>query len=156
MRLEIVSDPIPELDRDLVAIGLVDGQELPPELSARRGVEDLRTGFKKLTLLRPERPPRLLVVGLGKDEDVDAERLRVAAALATKRAAQHEARSIAWVLPRAGPDAAAGAAALVEGTILAAYRFDRYRSRDPEDPPPPELDRLTHLGRRGRPGRDRA
>ena len=143
MRLDVVSDPLAELDADLVALGLSDGQELPQELADVPGAGDVRTGFKKLTLLRPERPPRLLVVGLGKREEVDAERLRVAAALVARRAGQHEARSIAWALPAAGLDPAISAAALVEGTTLATYRFDRYRSRDPDDPPPPDLEGLT-------------
>ena len=45
--------------------------------------------------------------------------------------------------------AAEAAAALVEGTVLAAYRFDRYRSVDPEDPPPPALEPSDerHAGR---------
>ena len=69
----------------------------------------------------------MLVVGLGKRDELDAERLRVAAALAAKEAARLEARSLAWALPESD-DAEAAAAALVTGTILAAYRFDRFKS----------------------------
>ncbi len=143
MKVEVVSKPIADLDADVVAVGLADGEELPAELAQAPGADDVKTGFKKLTLLRPERPARLLVVGLGKPEDLDAERLRVAAALAVKRAREHEARSIAWLAPADGPGGPAAAAALVEGSILAAYRFDRYRSQDPDDPKPPELESLT-------------
>ena len=80
-------------------------------------------------LLHPERPDaRAGRSGSATAEDVDAERLRVAAALAAKRGrgARGDARSPGLV--PAGGDAAERAAALVEGTILAAYRFDRYRS----------------------------
>ena len=35
------------------------------------------------------------------------------------------------------------AAALIEGTILAGYRFERYRTRADDDPPPPALERLV-------------
>ena len=60
-------------------------------------------------------------------------------------AGRYEARTIAWALPEAADDhpaPEARAAAVVEGTVLASYRFDRFKSRDPEDPPPPRLERL--------------
>ena len=41
----------------------------------------------------------MLVVGLGKREELDAERLAVAAALAAKEAGRLEATSLAWLLP---------------------------------------------------------
>ena len=45
-------------------------------------------------------------------------------------------------------------AAIVEGTILAGYRFDRYKAREEDDPPPPSIERLLLLapdvGRRRR------
>ncbi len=87
----------------------------------------------------------MLVVGLGKREELDAERARIAAALAAKEAGELSATSIAWVLPESGDDANL-AEGLVTGTILGAYRFDRFKSRDAEDPePPPALDSLTLL-----------
>ncbi len=132
MQLEVTSTPIAELDADLVAVGLAKGDSLPDDLAGAAGAADVRTGFKKLTLLHPQTPARALVVGLGDPGDIDAERLRVAAALAAKRAASFEAESIAWVVP-AGGDTSERAAALVEGTVLAAYRFDRYRSGDDDD-----------------------
>jgi leucyl aminopeptidase len=42
--------------------------------------------------------------------------------------------------------AEAVAAALVDGTTLASYRFDRFKSRDPDNPPPAQLERLVLLG----------
>jgi leucyl aminopeptidase len=96
-------------------------------------------------VLRPEASLRVAVVGLGRRDEFDPERARVAAALATREAASYEARSIAWVPPADG-DAAAVAAALVEGTILASYRFDRYKSPAKDDESPPRIDTLTILG----------
>ena len=40
------------------------------------------------------------------------------------------------------PAPEARAAAVVEGAVLASYQFDRFKSRDPEDPAPPRLERL--------------
>jgi leucyl aminopeptidase len=142
LRLEVTSAPIAELDATLVVIGLPDGESLPGELAEAPGAADVKTAFKKLAVLHPGSPARVLVVGLGDPDDLDAERLRVAAALAAKRAASFDAASIAWVVP-AGGDAGERSAALVEGTVLAAYRFDRYRSGDEDEPPPTRLERLV-------------
>jgi leucyl aminopeptidase len=142
LKLEVTSAGLAELDADVVAIGLAGGEELPAELRSAAGAADAKTAFRKLALIHPERPARVLAIGLGSRDELDAERLRVAAALAAKRAASFDATSIAWVVP-AGAEAPAWAAALVEGTILAGYRFDRYRSRDDDEPAPARIDRLV-------------
>jgi leucyl aminopeptidase len=69
----------------------------------------------------------------------------VAAALAVGRAGRYEARTVAWALPEAAGDDLAPegrAAAVVEGAVLASYRFERFKSRDPENPAPPRVERL--------------
>jgi leucyl aminopeptidase len=144
VRVEIANASTP-VEAGVRVIGLADGDELPEAVRETPGAPDVRTGFKRVTLLRPDPSGRLLVVGLGELERLDAERLRVAAALATREARQFDATSLAWTLPQsgAGLDPSEAAAALVEGTILAAYRFDRYRSRDPEDPEPAGMDRIA-------------
>ncbi len=70
----------------------------------------------------------LLVVGLGDEADVDAERLRRAGAAiadATSRVAR-----LATTLPSAAPgvEPATAAQAVVEGILLGAYRFSTYKS----------------------------
>jgi leucyl aminopeptidase len=139
---------IGRIDADLVAIGLFEGEELPAELASAPGAADAKGGFKKLSLLHPERPVRVLAVGLGKRAEVDAERARVAAALAAKEAMRLEVTSLAWALPDSADDAAT-AEGLVTGTVLAGYRFDRFLSRDPADPPPPAIESLTLLAPTG-------
>jgi leucyl aminopeptidase len=133
------------LDAELLVVGMFEGGELPEEMATLPGSPDARGGFEKLALLRPDWPERVLVVGLGKRAEADAERLRVAAALAAKEAAKLDVRSLAWLLPDLD-DVAAAADAVVTGTILASYRFDRFLSRDPDDPPPPRIESLTILG----------
>jgi len=133
-----------ETGADLLAVGLFEDAKLPDELADAAGAADARGGFEKLTLLRPERPARVLVVGLGKREDASAERLRIAAAVAAKEATRLDAASLAWLLPDSGEDAAS-TEAVVTGTILAGYRFDRFLSSDPSEPPPPRLESLTLL-----------
>jgi leucyl aminopeptidase len=147
MKVEVRQVELPEVD-DLVAVGLYDGEDLPAAISAAPGAEDARGGFKKLSTLRPERPGRVLVVGLGKREEMDAERARVAAALAAREAGRLEATSLAWALPESADDEAT-AEGLVTGAILGSYRFDRFLSRDPDDPPPAAIESLTLLAPEG-------
>jgi leucyl aminopeptidase len=125
VQLETRSAQLSELDADVVAVALVDGEGLPAELADAPGVADARAGYRKLAVLHPETLKRVLVVGVGKRDELTDERLRVGAALAAKRAATFDAKSIAWIVPQ-GFDGAA----LVEGTVLASYRFDRYRKPD--------------------------
>jgi leucyl aminopeptidase len=145
MRVVVIDEGPAGADAELTVFGLFEGEELPDALASARGAEDAKGDFKALTTIRPEAPARVLVVGLGKREDLDAERLRVAGALAAKEARRVDATSLAWALPRTDDDDSA-AAALVTGTILGSYRFDRFRSADPDDPSPPRLESLTLLG----------
>src|SRR3954447_5743253 len=145
MRVAVSQSEIPQIEADLLAIGLCEDERLPDELASARGAGDAKGRFKKLAMIHPEQPARVLVAGLGKRADLDAERLRVAAALVAKEAGKLSAASLAWVLPE-GDGAEALAEGIVTGTILGAYSFDRFKSRDPEDPEPTSLDSLTLLG----------
>ncbi|HEX8753283.1 MAG TPA: leucyl aminopeptidase [Solirubrobacterales bacterium] len=142
MQVVVTDNEAAAADVDLLVVGLTEGGELPAALAGARGAADAKGRFKALATLHPETPARALVVGLGAPAELDAERLRRAAAVAAREAGRLEATTIAWALPQTGDDVAA-ADALVTGTILAAYRFERFRSSDPDDPPPPRLDSLT-------------
>jgi leucyl aminopeptidase len=143
MKVAVNQIEIAAVEAELLAVGLCEGEELPASLASAGGAPDAKGSFKKLTMLHPESPSRVLVVGLGKREELDAERARVAAALAAKEAAKLGVDSLAWALPK--PDDAALAEGLVTGTILGAYRFDRFKSVDPDDPTPAQLGTLTLL-----------
>jgi len=145
MRIDLTDAKPADSDAELVCIGLFDGDALPEPFATAPGAVDAKSAYRKVVVLRPEKPARIAVVGLGSREDFDPERVRVAAALAARTAASVEAASIAWALPDAGePDAVA--AALVEGTILMTYRFDRYKQPESEDEPKPEVESLVLLG----------
>jgi leucyl aminopeptidase len=144
MKVSVSQLEFAAVDADLLAIGLCEGEDLPAELASARGAADAKGSFKKLTVLHPEQPTRVLVVGLGKRVDLDAERARIAAALAAKEAAKLGATSLAWAVPEHG-DRDALAEGLVTGTILGAYRFDRFKSVEPDDPTPKGIDSLTLL-----------
>jgi leucyl aminopeptidase len=142
VELEVVSQGLGELDADLVAIPLAEGEELPAEIGPAPGAGDAKAAFKKLALIHPEAPARVVAVGVGSPDELDAERLRVVAAVAAKQAGKLDARSIAWVLPH-GFDPASAGGALVEGTVLATYRFDRFRGTDADNGDKPRLERVV-------------
>jgi leucyl aminopeptidase len=146
VRIEVTGEQLDAVDADLHVTGLAQGEELEAAHRELHGSADARGGFRKHTLLRPDADRRLLVVGLGKGDELDAERLRICAAVAVSEAARYEATTIAWALPTSGAEGSAPAtlaAGIVEGTILASFRFDRFKSRDPDNPPPPALERLV-------------
>ncbi len=130
----------------LAVVGLYEDGSPPESVAGLAGAGDARGSFKKKLLLHSGEA-RVLVIGLGKREEADAERLRVAAALAAKEAGRLEASSVAWVLPETGDDTAA-AEALVTGTILGSYRFDRFKGKgtSKDDAPAPGIETLTLLG----------
>jgi leucyl aminopeptidase len=141
MKVEVKQVELAATAADLLILGLFAGEELPAVITGASGGDDVRPGFKKLSLLRPEDFPPVLVVGLGDREELDPERLRVAAAVAAKEAARLEAAAIAWKLPPGGDPAAE---AIVAGTVLAGYRFDRFKSDEGDETA--RVESLTLLG----------
>jgi leucyl aminopeptidase len=123
-------------DADTVAIGVFEGKGISHDLEgsplqALVDAGEARPTFRHLALHHGE-GKRWLLVGLGSRDALDPERARVAAAAVHGRARELGARMLCWELPHHVPDEVASA--LVEGTILAGYRFDRYRARPDDDP----------------------
>ncbi|HWB68361.1 MAG TPA: hypothetical protein VG518_00125, partial [Solirubrobacterales bacterium] len=91
MNVEVTQTPIEETSADLLVVGLCEEEDLPASLAGAAGSGEAKSAFKKLAMLYPERGGRALVVGLGKAEELDAERARIAAAIAAKEAGRLEA-----------------------------------------------------------------
>jgi leucyl aminopeptidase len=144
MQVDVRQSSLQDADAALVAIGLYEGDSLPEEVAEAPGAGDAKGSFRTLTRLYPGSPARLLVVGLGEREDFEVERLRVLAALVAGEATKLEATSLGWALP-AAEDEEAAAEAIVTGTILGSYRFDRFKGGGDGDGPAP-LEALTVLG----------
>ncbi len=70
---------------------------------------------------------RVLVVGMGKRKEVDAERVRRAAAAALRRSRDLGARVVSVALPGDDLSPKVSAQALAEGALLGTYTFDRYK-----------------------------
>jgi leucyl aminopeptidase len=140
-------------DADTVVVGLFDGEQpsgdIPAELGNLVESGEARGSFKALALAHAD-GKRWLTVGLGARKDFTPEHARVAAAVARERARELGSRKLGWQAPIAsGADAREATAivgALVEGTILADYRFDLHKSAPSgKDDMPKHLDRLLVL-----------
>jgi len=146
MKVEVKEGELGDAGVDLMVVAFAEKGLLPEEIEGVTGADDISHDFKKLTLLRPDDLPPALVVGLGKREDLDAEKVRIAAAVVTREAERLGARSLAWRLPY-DSGAIPYAEAIVTGTILASYRFDRFKSAAEDDLPRIEsLVLLSELG----------
>jgi leucyl aminopeptidase len=159
MQISAIAQPAGAADADTIAIGVFEGDGAPPEapaaLSELLDSGEARRSFKSLALTHAE-GRRWLLVGLGKSEEFTPERARVAASVAGARAREISTRALCWQVPGDGdgerPQRAAEiATALVEGTILSDYRFDRHKSKPAgadaqDDAPPKHLERLIISG----------
>jgi leucyl aminopeptidase len=145
VKIEVKQAELGEVEADLLALALSDDGALPTELAEAAGAAAAKGAFKSLSPIFPGAGARVVVAGVGKSADLDAERLRVAAALVAKEAVKLEATALAWILPE-GIDAAVAAEAIVTGTVLGSYRFDRFQSADPDAPASPQIESLTLVG----------
>ncbi|MEA2430424.1 MAG: leucyl aminopeptidase [Thermoleophilaceae bacterium] len=118
-----------ETSADTRVIGLFEGESLPE--GPLRGLSDSgeASGKPRKLAVAHEDSRRVIVVGLGKRDEFDSEAARVAAAVAAGRARELSAKSLSWE----APSGAGVAGALVEGTLLALYKFDRFKSSSGSD-----------------------
>jgi len=135
MEVAATTEPPLGSGADTICVGVFDGEEVSHdvpggELQGLLDAGEARAGLRKVALVHAQ-GVRWLAVGLGRREKLDAERARVAAAVAQRRARELGARTLCWEVPHHVDDAVV--AGLVEGTVLADYRFDRYKSDADED-----------------------
>ncbi len=118
-----------ETSADTRVIGLFEGESLPEGPLRALSDSGEASGKPRKLAVTHEDSRRVIVVGLGKRDEFDSEKARVAAAVAAGRARDLSARSLSWEAP-AGEGVAG---ALVEGTLLALYKFDRFKSSPGDD-----------------------
>src|SRR3954468_10098575 len=132
MDVEATTHNTPETHADTVVVGVFEGEDVAHdttgrELQALLESGEARRSFRKLAVAHAE-GKRWVLVGLGKRDAFDGERARVAAGVAHGRAAELGASTLCWEVPHhVGEEVVAG---LVEGTLLADSRFDRYKGDD--------------------------
>jgi len=135
MRIAATTDRPLETSADTIVVGVFDGEDVAHDVgdgTLQRLLDrgEARRAYKHLAVAHAE-DRRFVVVGLGSREAFDAERARIAAAAVHGRARELSATTLCWEVPHHVDDAVV--AGLVEGTVLSAYRFDRYRNHPEED-----------------------
>ena len=139
--MQASTDPPLATGADTIVVGVFEDEDVARDLPGGELEALLRSGeasraFKRIALTHHD-GRRVLVAGLGPRDEFDAERARVAAALAHRRARECRAGTMCWELPgRTGDEILAG---LVTGTVLGAYRFTRYKPAPAGEKP---VDRL--------------
>jgi leucyl aminopeptidase len=155
VQVSATTQPASDSDADTVVLGLFDGDRseigqpsggAPAEVSRLIESGEAKGSFKALALTHAE-GKRWLTVGLGARKDFTPEHARVAAAVARERASELTASRLCWLAPIAPDDDQRRSMeiveALVEGTILADYRFDLHKSKPAgKDSAPKQLERL--------------
>jgi leucyl aminopeptidase len=114
---------------DTIVVGVFEGEEVAHDVPGGALGELLASGeaqrkFKRLATTHAD-GARFILIGLGARAEFDPERARVAAALAHRRAREINTATLCWEVPHHVGDAVVEA--LVEGTLLHAYRFERYK-----------------------------
>lgn len=112
-----------ELTADTKVIPVFEGEPVGDPLQALVDSGEAKAAPKKTAVFH-DGGRRVILVGAGKRSDADPERLRVAAAAAAARARELGTQSLAWEVP----DTQGATAGVVEGTLLALYKFDRFKS----------------------------
>jgi leucyl aminopeptidase len=135
MQVSTTTSPPLDTHADTVAIGVFEGKDIAHDtpggdLQALLASGEAKTTFKHLAVTHAE-GKRWIVAGLGEREQFTAERARVIAALVGKRAGELGTQELCWELPHHSDDHVAGG--FVEGTVLGAYRFDRYKAKSPDN-----------------------
>jgi leucyl aminopeptidase len=123
-----------ETRADTRVCGLFDGGSLTdPELQRLVDAGEARGTLKRVCVTHEDTGDggrrRVIIAGLGRQDEFSAEKARIAAAAAATRAKELGAESLSWAAPQ-GDGAATG---IVQGTLLALYDFDRFKSRDESD-----------------------
>jgi leucyl aminopeptidase len=137
MRVTATTEPAASTAADTIVIGLVEGERVPHDveggaLQALVDAGEARASARHVAVAHAA-GRRWVLVGVGARERLDDEALRVAAAVAHGRARELGARVVCWELPHK-LHGGHPARAVVEGTLMAAYRFTRFkRAGDEED-----------------------
>ena len=143
MDVHVTSADIRTLSADAIIVNLFQGVAEPGgatgaldaalegALSERIAAGDVRGKLGEVATLYPRGAigaERVVVVGLGRQEDFDAEAVRRASGAAVRHLARPEIGTVATIVHGGGAgglDTSEAAQATVEGALLATYRYDR-------------------------------
>lgn len=138
MKAYLSDSALSEVNADLVAVTLFEGDSLTEPLGNTPGASDASGDFKSAVTVYPGKPERVVILGLGKKEEFTPERARVSGAIAHRALKSVKGEALAFILPEVeepGPVAAA----LVEGAAFASFSFDDFKTGSDGEEAPPEL-----------------
>ena len=134
MRVTATTEAAASTAADTIVVGLVEGEGVAHDVEggALQALVDAGEAKTKPCHLAVTHAAgkRWILVGLGARDKLSAEGLRLAAAAAHGRARELGATTICWELPHKAREHQP-ARAVVEGTLLAAYRFTAFKSAAP-------------------------
>ena len=130
--------------KEPLILGIAEGKDLPPWAGGwvppiRKVAQDLLKakrfqGKLNETFLLPLGSQWILLIGVGKQNELTLDRVRQAAGTASRRALAAGFESVArGLLPVKGATAEQVAQAVVEGTVLGTYRFMEFKTRSPDE-----------------------
>ncbi|MGH2944941.1 MAG: leucyl aminopeptidase family protein [Solirubrobacteraceae bacterium] len=137
MFVRSTTDAPPDTGADTIAVGLFEGERIAHDVDGvLQGLVDSGEARAKLRKVAVAHAGgrRYVLAGLGKREEFDAERARIAAAAVAGRVQELGARVLCWEVPHH-----VDAPGFVEGTVLAAYEYRAYKSGDDDGPRLEEL-----------------
>jgi leucyl aminopeptidase len=158
-RLSLATTAASEIDTDLLMVPVFENDTLDdiPGLEAasgghiRRALESGEVGGRPyehfVTPITGWKAPRVGLVGAGRREALDTERLRRVATAAALGARVRRVKRIAWIVRGELPLTAAVQAS-AEGLGLAAFNVDRYKNVEKAGPAADEVILLAHGGER--------
>ena len=150
MEVKVISGDITKIAADAVIVNLFQGVQRPggatgavdqaldgaiSQLIARGEIKGKLNEVTVIHTLGRMEAARAVVVGLGKQDDFTLDRIRGIMAEACKSLRKLGAEQVATIVHGAGIggiDPEKAAQAIVEGSILGLYTFDKHRTKEPE------------------------
>ena len=150
MEVKVISGDITKIAADAVIVNLFEGVQRPggatgavdqaldgaiSQLIARGEIKGKLNEVTVIHTLGRMEAARVAVVGLGKQNDFTLDRIRGIMAGACKSLRKVGAEQVATIVHGAGIggiDPQKAAQAIVEGSILGLYSFDKHKTKEPE------------------------
>jgi leucyl aminopeptidase len=132
MQIRVRAEDMLRVPSDLAVLATCEGVDLPAEVAGLLEPGDFEAKAKQSLLLYPRgavAPRRLLLIGLGKAADLQADGLRQAAATAAQKARDLKATAFGFALSAEQPLAPTVVGqAFAEGAELGLYSYLRYKT----------------------------
>lgn len=129
MEIKVVEN-VKTIEADILVIGMFEGGKTSNELADKYAVEEdnFKGKFGETYLLHTygkEPYRKIMILGLGKKEEFNPNKLREAAAKAVKKAMQMYAKKVAFLFDGVDFDYSEQ---FTMGALIADYSFDKYKS----------------------------